>query len=213
MSIPSKQSSPDRKQDKSDVLSLLTVIKRLFETSQEVLNTHAQTALMLSITLEAQMLLMKLRVMKDRWQYHLPFKEACRVRFDDWSKRMERMAESLFPTEEEDGENEQVSEYCPSKHFLLDLYETLPENASSPEHVPYYKELASSSPIRIVSASRLPRTGWHPMNNVFPMQSQTKLKSVFLPNWTCFRNMTRTSFRPVTTLCWNCQWSCPNSTC
>lgn len=142
MSIPSKQSSPDRKQDKSDVLSLLTVIKRLFETSQEVLNTHAQTALMLSITLEAQMLLMKLRVMKDRWQYHLPFKEACRVRFDDWSKRMERMAESLFPTEEEDGENEQVSEYCPSKHFLLDLYETLPENASSPEHVPYYKELA-----------------------------------------------------------------------
>ena len=66
MSIPFKKQNTDKKQDKSDVLSLLMVIKRMFEMSQEVLNTHSQTALMLSVTLEAQMLLMKLQVMKER---------------------------------------------------------------------------------------------------------------------------------------------------
>ena len=144
MSIPFKKQNSDKKQDKSDVLSLLMVIKRMFEMSQEVLNTHTQTALMLSVTLEAQMLLMKLQVMKERWQYHLPFKEACGVRFDKWSKWMENMAKSLSPTEEMDGNSEPVDEYCPSKHFLLDLYETLPENASAPDHAPYYKELSVS---------------------------------------------------------------------
>lgn len=141
MSKTTKKPTIDKQQDKSDVLSLLIVIKRLFDTSQEVLNTHTQTTLMLSVILEAQMLLKKLQVMKQRWTYHLPFKEACKVKFDQWSREMERMAASLSPTEDRDISTDTIDEYCPSKHFLLDLYETLPENCSAPNYVPTYSEL------------------------------------------------------------------------
>ena len=86
---PKKPSLPQQ-QDKSDVLSLLLSIESMYDTCQNVLNTYSQTALVLSMAIEAQMLLMKLRVMKNRWNYHLPFKEACLVDFYDWSKKIEK---------------------------------------------------------------------------------------------------------------------------
>lgn len=140
MSTTNKKPQNDKRQDRSDVLSLLTAIRRMYDTYQDVLNSHTQTALMLSITLEAQMLLMKLRVMKERWQYHLPFKEACKVNFKEWSNRIRRMADSLSSSDDSDG-GEPISEYCPSKHFLLDLYETLPENTPASDSTRYYEEL------------------------------------------------------------------------
>lgn len=128
--------------DKSSVLSLLEALEHIFNLCQDVLNTYSQTSLMLSLTIESQMMLMKLRVMRERWKYHLPFSEASQVRFDEWSRKTARMA-SCFADKARDME-EPVSEYCPSKHFLLDFYCLLPENTASQDYDPYYKETATS---------------------------------------------------------------------
>lgn len=129
----------DNLQDKSNVLFLLQSIERIYHLCQDVLNTYARTSLMLSLAIEAHMLQLKLRVMRERWQYHLPFKEACKVDFEDWGRKIKKMAKSFDPTETTES-NEPVSEYCPSKHFLLDLYDTLPENTDDKDYQPYYKE-------------------------------------------------------------------------
>lgn len=124
------------------MLSLLLSIESMYQTCQTVLNTYTQTTLMLSITVEAQMLLMKLQVMKERWLYHLPFKEACTVDFYDWSKKVEKMGQGLWTADEEADSGETMPEYCPSKHFMLDLYEKLQEEQSTDRGASsYYREL------------------------------------------------------------------------
>ena len=141
MSSMIKEQQNDKRQDKSNVLSLLKSIERIYNLCQDVLNTYSQKALMLSLVIEAYMLLMKLRVMRERWQYHLPFKEACKVKFDKWAVKMEKMGLS-FSDSENDDKREAVDAYCPSKHFLLDLYDALPENTEVEGYTPYYKETA-----------------------------------------------------------------------
>ena len=136
-----KKMSISKQQDKSDVLSLLKSIESMYEVCQNVLNTYTQATLMLSIAIEAQMLLMKLRVMRERWMSHLPFKEACTVDFYDWGKKVDKMSRSLV-TDEKDGDDETLSEYCPSKHFVLDFYEMLSSKDAMEEIAPYYRETA-----------------------------------------------------------------------
>lgn len=133
-----KKQSLTKQPDKSDVLSILQSIESLYNSYLNVLNFYTQTTLLLSITFEAQMLLMKLRVMCDRWTYHLPFKEACSVDFYDWSKKIEAMSQHLGGNEES---GDEVTQYCPSKHFMLDLYEMLPDHKPSSLESAYYREL------------------------------------------------------------------------
>ena len=133
-----KKQSLNKQPDKSDVLSILQSIEGLYNSYLNVLNVYTQTTLLLSMTFEAQMLLMKLRVMRDRWAYHLPFKEACAVDFYDWSKKIETISQHLGGNEDS---NEGITQYCPSKHFMLDLYEMLPDNAPSSPDSAYYREL------------------------------------------------------------------------
>lgn len=139
MSTTKTQQQNDKRQDKSNVLSLLKSIERIYNLCQDVLNTYAQRALMLSLVIEAYMLLLKVRVMRERWQLHLPFKEACKVKFDKWGKKIEKMGRS-FSDSENSEDSEPIDEYCPSKHFLLDLYDSLPENTEEEGYSPYYKE-------------------------------------------------------------------------
>lgn len=142
--------SSECQQDRSDVLSLLNSIDGMCDACQHVLNTYTQTTLMLAITTEAKMLLMKLQVMKDRWNYHLPFKEASGVDFYDWSKRFEEMSLWMTGNDNEDASKaEGVPEYCPSKHFLLDLYTLLPENKHATGGPTYYRETNTSKLISI----------------------------------------------------------------
>lgn len=112
--------------DSSDVKSLLETINQLYQVSCSVLNDHTQTSLRMSIAIEAQMLLSKLRVMNRRWKIHLPFKEASQVEFFIWSERMAEIGREMAGTA--DGETpRKLDRYCPSKHFLLDLYSVLDE--------------------------------------------------------------------------------------
>ena len=107
--------------DSSDVKSLLETIDQLYHVSCSVLNDHTQTSLRMSIAIEAQMLLSKLRVMNCRWKIHLPFKEASQVEFFIWSERMAEIGREMAGND--DGEvSRKQDRYCPSKHFLLDLY-------------------------------------------------------------------------------------------
>lgn len=128
----------DRRSDKSDVLSLLQTIDQLYQVSCSVLNDHTQTSLRMSIAIEAQMLLSKLQVMNRRWKIHLPFKEACQVDFFDWSVRMAEISKEIAATESDEAHRKFVR-YCPSKHFMLDLYALFAENNNSKEK-PYYEE-------------------------------------------------------------------------
>lgn len=131
----------NRQTDRSDVKSILENIENMYLACLNVLNTYTQTTLMLAITIEAKMLQMKLSVMKERWTKHLPFKEASTVDFFDWGKKIERMSRSLAGPEESSETDQVFTEYCPSKHFMLDLYSMLPENVESPDTPIYYSEL------------------------------------------------------------------------
>lgn len=142
MTMTKRRQTSDKQQDKSDIMSMLSAIEHIYSLCQDVLNTHTQTAMMLSLAIESQMLLLKLRTMHERWQYHLPFKEACKVKFGEWSQKVERMASAFADIVSES--DEPISEYCPSKHFLLDLYDLLPEIKESENHTPYYQETVMS---------------------------------------------------------------------
>ena len=131
----------DASSDRSDVKQILETIETMYDTCQNVLNTYTQSSLLFGIIIESQMLLMKLQVMKDRWSYHLPFKEACTVDFYDWSKKIKQMSLSIVGPDETGESYAMLSEYCPSKHFMLDLYTMLPENSVSDEASDYYREL------------------------------------------------------------------------
>lgn len=149
-----KKLSPDKPQDRSDVLSLLNSIDGMCDACQHVLNTYTQTTLTLAITTEAKMLLMKLQVMKDRWNYHLPFKEACGVDFYDWSKRFEEMSRWMVSNDDSGKPTDGVPEYCPSKHFMLDLYTVLPENKPVNGTSAYYTETNATKLISIQEKNR-----------------------------------------------------------
>ena len=132
----------DKQADRSDVKSLLENIENMYLSCMNVLNTYTQTTLMLAITVEAKMLQMKLSVMKERWMKHLPFKEASSVDFYDWSKKIGSMGRSLAgPEESSEADGGVITEYCPSKHFMLDLYSLLPENVDTSDSPAYYSEL------------------------------------------------------------------------
>lgn len=133
-----KRHSRERIPDKSDILSILESIESMFEVCQNVLNSYSQTAILLSLTTEAEMLLLKLRQMENRWNVHLPFKEACNVDFYAWSKEIEQMALAIGGTEVDGDSENSIDEYCPSKHYLLDLYECLDESPSQNGEPSYY---------------------------------------------------------------------------
>jgi len=128
--------------DRSDVLSILTTIKNIYLISQDTLNIYSRNALLLALSIEAEMLSMKLDTMSKRWQIHLPFKEACGVDFFDWARTITEMVHQLSNNNEMP--NSKVDPYCPSKHFLLDLYCILPEKNGKGGHqkepAPYYEE-------------------------------------------------------------------------
>ena len=134
-------SQSDTRSDRSDVLSLLTTIEDMFRISQQTLNEYSRTSLLLSIAIEGQMLLLKLQVMYERWQTHLPFKEACGVDFYDWAKKIETVLKKI--DNKDDTAPKKNDAYCPSKHFLLDLYAILPKTEQSEK--PYYLETDISS--------------------------------------------------------------------
>lgn len=140
MSTHPKKQFSGMQQDRSDVLSLLQSIETMYNTCQNVLNTYTQTTLMLAITIEAQMLLRKLHVMNERWACHLPFKEACTVDFYEWSKKVEAMSLSLVGPDETGEAGEILSEYCPSKHFMLDLYTMLTKDEGTDSASDYFRE-------------------------------------------------------------------------
>lgn len=129
----------DKESDKSDVLSLLVTIDQLYKVSCNVLNNHTQTSLRIAIAIEAQMLQTKLQAMGRRWRLHLPFKEACQVDFYDWAKRIQEISLDM-KSSEHDNARRRFDIYCPSKHFLLDLYAMLPESQDEKAGKPYYVE-------------------------------------------------------------------------
>lgn len=135
-----KKPSMDNRTDKSDILSILESIETMFEVYQKVLNIYTQTSLMLSMTTEAEMLILKLQVMQERWEIHPPFKEAISVNFYEWSRKIENMAKAIGGVEASGDEGFSIDEYCPSKHYLLDLYECLDESPSHNGSLPYYAE-------------------------------------------------------------------------
>ena len=186
MSTHPRKLSIDNHIDKSDILSILESIETMFEVYQKVLNIYTQTSLMLSMTTEAEMLILKLRVMQERWKVHPPFKEAISVNFYEWSRKIENMAKAIGGVEAAGDEGYVIDEYCPSKHFLLDLYECLDESPSHSGGSPYYAESNVSK--FIVEQSRM-RTKiarkWKEYQSKFsdlvPIELEEHLAGVYKP--------------------------------
>lgn len=130
----------DSHNDRSDILSILESIESMFEVCRRVHNSYTQAGLMLSITSEAEMLLLKLRVMQERWKTHLPFKEASNINFYSWGKKIEQIAKAVAGVEQSADSDYSLDKYCPSKHYLLDLYECLDESLSQTGGTTYYAE-------------------------------------------------------------------------
>ena len=186
MSINPKKQSIYNQTDKSDILSILESIEAMFEVFQKVLNIYTQTSLMLSMTTEAEMLILKLRVMQERWKIHPPFKEAISVNFYEWSRKIENMAKAIGGVEAAGDEGYIIDEYCPSKHYLLDLYECLDESPSHSGGSPYYAEsnvskfIAEQSRLRTRIAKR-----WKEYQSKFsdlvPIELEEHLAGVYKP--------------------------------
>ena len=112
---------PDKNDDSSDLLSMLQVVELLYGVSRMVISNHSAAAILMSLAVEVQTLVIKLQVMRERWSVHLPFKEALKVDFHDWSKKIEHFASVISSSD---------CRYCLdsslsglSDHCLLDLYE------------------------------------------------------------------------------------------
>jgi len=119
-------SAIDKSADSCDLLSMLDVIRQLYAVSRIVLNSYSAAAVLVSMSVEVQTLLTKLRTMRQRWEIHLPFKEASTVDFVDWSQWAAQLATAIRAA---DGRTCLTSTTAPSCHSLLDLYHeaTLPE--------------------------------------------------------------------------------------
>lgn len=137
--------SSDTSSYMSDVLSVLNNIEAMFRMSQNVLCCHARNGLLFSTAMEAQMLALKLATMAERWNEHIPFKEACKVNFIEWARKIEQMSQYLHDLDTDADVTVDFNTYCPDKHFLLDLYtRLLAEEDGQAGHShggsPYYTE-------------------------------------------------------------------------
>ena len=75
--------------NKSDILVILENIDQMLQCFTKMVNGYARNIQEVAIAVEAMTLAQKLRLAACRWQYWLPFKEACDVNFNWWEKRME----------------------------------------------------------------------------------------------------------------------------
>ena len=118
--LTTTHSAVDKNIDSSDLLSMLNVIKQLYDVSRIVLNSHSAAAILVSLAVEVQTLLTKLRAMRKRWEVHLPFKEASTVDFVNWSKWAGQLATTIASSDCRTCLNPSAA--VPSSHSLLDLY-------------------------------------------------------------------------------------------
>ena len=110
----------DKRIDSSDLLSMLNVINHLYEVSRIVLSSYSAAAVLMSLAVEVQTLLTKLRAMRQRWEIHLPFKEASSVDFVSSSKWAEQLSNLIGTGDCRSCLN--PSSKVPSCHCLFDLY-------------------------------------------------------------------------------------------
>lgn len=108
----------DKGSDSSDLLSMLKVIGQLYDVSRVVLSSHSAAAVLVSMAFEIQTLLTKLKAMRQRWETHLPFKEASTVDFVYWSKWAEELASNMDDCSRFGFAS---SSAVPSNHCLIDL--------------------------------------------------------------------------------------------
>lgn len=121
ISMTNASHHPDTSIDSCDLLSLLCSVEQLYAISRTVITSHAAAAVLLSMTVEAQLLLTKLKAMHNRWAVHLPFKEAHKVDFVDWGRRMAYLANQLHSADDRNCLTNDAQ--SPSSHCLIDLLE------------------------------------------------------------------------------------------
>ena len=110
----------DKSIDNSDLLSMLNIVDQLYNASCGVINSHSAAAVLMSLAVEVQTLLIKLRAMRQRWTVHLPFKEAITVDFIKWSCRAKQLSFEIHSADRRTCLSPGPSAL--SSHYLLDLY-------------------------------------------------------------------------------------------
>ncbi len=106
--------------EKSDMLTILENLERMFDAIRCCVNTQAYASLLMAMAIEAETLALKLQLMLSRWVVYLPFKECCDVDFQAWEKKVNDWYQLL----DSDGQdlNERYPSFKPSCSFWLDLF-------------------------------------------------------------------------------------------
>ena len=106
--------------EKSDMLTMLENLERMFDAIRCCVNTHAYASMLMAMAIETETLALKLQLILRRWVVYLPFKECCDVDFQAWEKKVNDWYQ-LFDINGQDL-NERYPSFKPSCSFWLDLF-------------------------------------------------------------------------------------------
>ena len=108
--------------NKSDILVILENIDQMLQCFTKMVNGYARNIQEVAIAVEAMTLAQKLRLAACRWQYWLPFKEACDVNFNWWEKRMEYWCDFVNGCEDKKKNYDDIQKFTPKTEFFIDQY-------------------------------------------------------------------------------------------
>lgn len=108
--------------NKSDILVILENIDQMLQCFTKMVNGYARNIQGVAIAVEAQALAQKLRLAAERWQYWLPFKEACDVNFNWWEKRMEYWCDFVIGCDDKKKNYDDIQKFTPDTDFFIDQY-------------------------------------------------------------------------------------------
>lgn len=131
------------KTEKSDILIVLENLDQMLKCYTSTVNGVANKLQSIAIAVEAQALATKLHLSGERWNYKLPFKEACDVDFAHWYKKMDRWLEEF--TYSGSDPKEKIEYFIPDTDYFVDQYYLELEKEHEEDlkefegYIPFYK--------------------------------------------------------------------------
>ena len=105
--------------EKSDMLTMLENLERMFDAVRYCFNLEARELLMKAMAFEAWTLAVKLELMQKRWEVYLPFEESADVDFGTWCEKARVWHKFI---DDHVLKNKRNPWYEPSVCFWSDLY-------------------------------------------------------------------------------------------
>lgn len=112
----------------SDMLLALENLERMFHAYRYCMNEHAANAVLFGMSIETQMLALKMKTMLGRWNVYLPFHEVMDVNFAHWHKQVGEWIEVLQGNDTDELQRK-YTWLVGCIEYMLDLYVMLDGDA------------------------------------------------------------------------------------